>query len=449
MDFADVIITFSYVMLITMFALFYRQLNRHRLIYRKYFVAGLFAKIIGAISFVSIYTFYYEYGGDASTYFHDAVILSNVILTNPFDYIEILISSNEHVYENFPEIVNATIYRPGQSEWFTSKFASIVTFFGLGNYLASTVIFASLSYIGVWSMFVTFSKRYPKITGNLAFAILFVPSVFFWGSGISKDSIVIGFLGLLIYYADRLILRKGIGKYPSILMIALCSYIIFNTKAYVIMSLLPAIILWNIMSYREKIGNPLIRRFIIPFLIAAMTFAMAGTIQFLGSYSEKYSIDNVLSTAQGMQSWHQVQTHLQHGNIGRGSSYTLGDYDETLLGILKMAPASINVTLFRPYPTEVNSIVMALASFESMIILIASIYVFIGLGLFRIPKIINRDAFLLMALSFSLFFAFAVGFSSYNFGALVRYKIPCIPLYISALYILQHEARLMKKRKLR
>ncbi|MEM7161091.1 MAG: hypothetical protein AAF487_01505, partial [Bacteroidota bacterium] len=434
MEFVDIVSTLAYSTLILLIALVIRQLNKHSIFYRKYFIPGLLVKIIGAISFVSIYTFYYNYGGDASTYFHDAQILSGLFVEDPINYIRLLFGDQDYVNTKFYTIVNQTYYKPGQTEWFTSKFASMVSFIGMGNYLASTVIFSCLSYIGIWNLFLVFSRRYPAIHSKLAFAILFVPSVFFWGSGITKDSIVIGFLGLLIFHADKLIRLKGFRRFPSIVVTLISSYIIFNTKAYVIMSLLPAILLWVVMSYRDRIKNPLIRKTIVPFLLLFLGVTVAATIQFLGSYSSKYSLDNVLSTAQGMQSWHQVQTHTLT-NVGRGSSYNLGEYDETIFGIIKMAPASINVTLFRPYPTEVNSVVMAMASVESMIIFLASLYVFIGLGLFRIPKIINRDAFLLMALSFSLFFAFAVGFSSYNFGALVRYKIPCIPLFVASLFI--------------
>jgi hypothetical protein len=34
--------------------------------------------------------------------------------------------------------------------------------------------------------------------------------------------------------------------------------------------------------------------------------------------------------------------------------------------------------------------------------------------------------------------AFIIGFTTYNFGALARYKIPLIPFYLSALVIIQH-----------
>jgi hypothetical protein len=40
---------------------------------------------------------------------------------------------------------------------------------------------------------------------------------------------------------------------------------------------------------------------------------------------------------------------------------------------------------------------------------------------------------------FSLIFAFAVGISSYNFGALSRYKIPCLPFYAIALILIYYK----------
>jgi hypothetical protein len=46
-----------------------------------------------------------------------------------------------------------------------------------------------------------------------------------------------------------------------------------------------------------------------------------------------------------------------------------------------------------------------------------------------------------MCVVFALFFGFAVGFSSYNFGALSRYKIPAVPFFIAALFIIRHKAK--------
>jgi hypothetical protein len=108
---------------------------------------------------------------------------------------------------------------------------------------------------------------------------------------------------------------------------------------------------------------------------------------------------------------------------------------------------AINVTLFRPYFWEAKNIMMVAAALESSIILFYSFFIFLGLGFFKVLRLINEDPFLLMCLAFALLFAFAVGFSSYNFGALVRYKIPCIPFYLSALFILQFKVQNIKAEK--
>jgi hypothetical protein len=42
----------------------------------------------------------------------------------------------------------------------------------------------------------------------------------------------------------------------------------------------------------------------------------------------------------------------------------------------------------------------------------------------------------------SLIFAFAVGISSYNFGALSRYKIPCLPFYAAFVLVILHHKKI-------
>lgn len=43
---------------------------------------------------------------------------------------------------------------------------------------------------------------------------------------------------------------------------------------------------------------------------------------------------------------------------------------------------------------------------------------------------------------FSLTFAFIVGISSYNYGALSRYKIPAEVFFITALVIMNYESKI-------
>jgi hypothetical protein len=65
-----------------------------------------------------------------------------------------------------------------------------------------------------------------------------------------------------------------------------------------------------------------------------------------------------------------------------------------------------------------------------------TLYVFFKVGLFKTVVSIIGDPVILFCLTFAIIFAFAIGFTSFNFGALARYKIPCLPFYFVAMILL-------------
>lgn len=102
--------------------------------------------------------------------------------------------------------------------------------------------------------------------------------------------------------------------------------------------------------------------------------------------------------------------------------------------MLKLAPAAINVSLFRPYLWEVKNPLMLLAAVESFCVLAFTLYViwrkkFLIFGALSNPNVI-------FTLIFSISFAFAVGVSTFNFGTLVRYRVPVAPFFLTALIII-------------
>src|SRR5690606_27635087 len=104
---------------------------------------------------------------------------------------------------------------------------------------------------------------------------------------------------------------------------------------------------------------------------------------------------------------------------------TVGDY--SLGAMLTNFPLAVNVTFFRPYLWEAKNIVMLFAALESAIIFYFFVTLFLKAGLFNPFKLLTLDSATTFCLIFAIIFGFAVGFTSFNFGALVRYKIPCIP----------------------
>ena len=212
------------------------------------------------------------------------------------------------------------------------------------------------------------------------------------------------------------------------------------------MAFLPAALLWGVglLSYKIKDKRLIIvaRYFLYAIAIAGLIL-VGGKLQ--GDAFGEYSLENVATKS------FQTRDYLYRvSNEQDGSGYTLGDMDPTLTGMLELAPAAVNVTLFRPYPWEARKPIVMLSALEALFFLGFTIAVIFRNNPIRVVQRILADETLQFCLIFTLIFAFAVGISTSNFGSLSRYKIPCMPFYAAFMFILfnppKEEIILRKKR---
>ncbi len=98
--------------------------------------------------------------------------------------------------------------------------------------------------------------------------------------------------------------------------------------------------------------------------------------------------------------------------------------------------------LYRPFLWEARNPVMLIAGIENFAMLLLSLYVLLlaCVAIFKTgPGYMLRTMFdnslIVFSFIFAITFAFSVGLTTANFGALVRYKIPLIPFFLSGLFI--------------
>jgi hypothetical protein len=96
------------------------------------------------------------------------------------------------------------------------------------------------------------------------------------------------------------------------------------------------------------------------------------------------------------------------------------------------------VTLFRPYLWETKKALQFVSAIEAAAFFLLTLKVLLSVGLFRAWRAIMDDPTIQFCVIFTLIFAFAVGVSSYNFGTLSRYKIPCLPFYALSLVLIYY-----------
>jgi hypothetical protein len=430
MELKDLLITPLTLIIIYSLAFFIRLRTTDDVI-KKYFIPALTVKIIGAISIGLVYQFYYD-GGDTFNFFHlGSKHIYEAFKESPVKALQLIFANGEYKPSTLNYALNIYYYRD-LSSYFVVRVVAFFDIFTFHTYSATASYFAFISFTGMWALYKTFYRVYPQLHKEFAIAVLFVPSVFFWGSGILKDTLTIGALGWMTYgIYNAFFLKKKL--VINIIIILLSAYVIYSIKIYILLCFLPGVILWILISHLSKIRSIITKISLAPIVLALIGVLSYYAVLKVGEDNSRYSLENLSNTAEITAKW---LTYVS--NREGGSFYTLGDFDYSPAGMVRKFIPGIWVTLFRPYLWEVKNPVMLLSSLESMAMFLFTVYIFmIRPGLFKSTRFIFNNPFVLFCLVFSIAFAFAVGFSTYNFGSLVRYKIPMIPYFISALFVIR------------
>ena len=401
--------------------------------YQEYFMKAWNVRLVGCILTALLYSFYYK-GGDTVNFYHYALGLIRILFNEPSVLPSLLF--NPKGFDSTRFLSETKYFLEGGLFLLDGTTAIVIwiSFFlmllFMGSFLLTSITFTLFAFYGCWLLFLVFYDMYPHLKKQMAIACLFIPSVFFWGTGLMKDPLCIGGLGMLTYNVYHLAFKRG-NKLKFLSLSIIATFILFSIKVYIVLSFLPALAVWVFARYRANIKSPFLKTIATPMFVTIGAGAGVFLLTMMASYAQRYAFDELMRTAQNTQNWLVIAS-----NQNEGSFYTLGDIDYSAMGLLKVAPKAINVSLFRPYIWEIRKPILLAASIEGMVTFFLTISLVYKSGFTGFLKLITSNPEVQFCLIFSIIFAFAVGFTSFNFGALARYKIPFMPFYYIALFIL-------------
>ncbi|GAB3579765.1 hypothetical protein [Hymenobacter daeguensis] len=396
---------------------------------RKYFIPALSVKLIGAIALGILY--HTLYGGDTNNYYRQAGIVYNAFFDSFAAGWELVTTAGDETPAISKYVAQLTWFGHGSNEYFVIRVAAVFALLSFDTYTVIAIMFAAVTFTGMWAMYMTFAKIRPQAYKELATAVFFLPSVFFWGSGLLKDSLCLGALGWLFYAFYRgAIERKNILR--CVLLGAGAIGVIFAMKIYILLAFLPPALLWVFNESTRDISNTAVRWLVKPLFLGVGALIAVYAIAQLSAADARFNIDNI-----GAQSKLTADYLQQVSKTEQGSGYNIGVQDGTIGSMVKLAPQAIIVSLFRPFLWEARNPTMALSALEATYFLFLTLRIFWRVGFFKTLKAISSMPILTLCFVFSLIFAISVGISSGNFGTLVRYKVPLMPFYLAGLYILQ------------
>lgn len=395
---------------------------------KKYIYPALLCRLVGCIFLALIINFYYGYG-DTFSYYTGAHEIWNAFIKSPKTAWEIIVNHPRNYSSNALEYAMHSGFTGFATSYYAMfKIAGVTSLFCFGSYLPIALIFSLFSFWGTWMIFLVFNERYPHLRKYIAITTLFIPSVIIWTTGVIKEPLCMFALGLCFYTFNNILHRRRIIK--NIILFLSGAIILLTIKDYIFYFFIVAACIWSYKSFIGYVSSPFFKLMIK----GTIYLAILGMIIYFfidDSNFIQVAFTNYFGKAENLQT---VMTTINI-DYNSGSGYTLPTNDLSGFGLITAFLLSLNVSLFRPYVWECSNVFMILNFLESFATMLLVIILIFKTGLIKIYRNL-KDPVLLFSLIFSLMMAALVGFVSFNFGTLIRYKAPFEPFFYTLLVIL-------------
>lgn len=384
--------------------------------------------------FSSIFAIYYIAvfkGGDTYEYWRTMGALKNLMFHDFSNFWEVITS--EPTMERFSGFFNyQTGYPPRfiymeEESFFVAKVVLIFRLITFDSYLATTFLLSFIMANASWKIYTIARETGIFQKRLLAIFVLFLPSVAFWSSGISKDMIVFTSILNTIFYLYKLLKAKTSPEQKIMygLFLLFFAMIIYHTRPFILYAMIIPLVLMYSTNLINKIKSfTVLRLFIKSFTYVILS---GGFVYVLASVSadELLNSSESLSEAVTIQQDFAQNTSTYGGEGDDGKRYSL-EIDYTLVGIIKAIPITVLTGIYRPFIWEASRPSLIFNGIESLLFMFMTIWFFLVKFNIR-RKIIQSNELLVFSIGFVLVIAFMAGFTSILFGVLVRIRAPLLP----------------------
>ena len=438
------------------------------------------------------------FNSDTQSIMHDANIIYSSLKQNPLDYIRMLFGfhsemQSDALYINYFSLMDKwTVV--GNNDFLlndsrgVTRINAFLMLFTFGKYEAQALFMVILSFISEWLMYKSFKVYFKNKEFVLLLILLFIPSVYFWTSGVLKEAIVVFSLGAFIYSTFMLFLKKE-RKLKFILLFVISVFLFVFIKPYVLLIILFPIvvfiflhkkpnsksvflyagILTLVVSSGMMISKFVLKKDIISIIVqrqndfvstgyggiffykgeqyVRLDYADIKNIKLIDDKQELYTIKphvnymywnypNFKDTIYVKDNIDTLTTYpLINITVPSNSSITKKRLNNSFISVVKMAPEALFNVFCKPFFFGNKNKFEIFASIENVLLLLIFLLAFFNSDF----KSVNWNLFFCL-LSIVFMSYLLIGLTTTISGAIVRYKVPFLPfLWMIALLFLEEK----------
>ena len=387
---------------------------------KKYFQLNFFYHLFFALAYTIIHIEIFG-GGDTLAYFKTIKAINNIVFVSIPDFFEQIFSGNQvYNFSGRSSPPPSWIFREDES-FFVCQVLVLPSLLSFNSLIGFSVIMAFLTSVLTWSFYLFVSNRYEELKPILGFGLLFIPSVTFWCSALSKDTLVYLILIILVILSFNLLEKV---RFSRLVLLMFFSWLLLNIRSVVFYSFLASISFVLVLRLLNRLSlSPALKVFLKFTLLLVVLSITVNSVDFSQSEDEFLKSNIYLNQAAVTQ-----QDFLRNSSYGQ-NKYSLGDFSFTPIGLLLIFPKAFFYGVFSPFIWQSFSATLIFNGLEGTVfIFLFGRFIFKGVrSMFRQ---VLKDELLLFSIVFVLSLGFVTGLTSVLFGVLVRLRAPLLPFLI-------------------
>jgi hypothetical protein len=418
----DIIIVPIILLSIHIFLVYFKR--KQEVGIQKYLFFGAYLRVLGTFLISAITEFYYTYG-DTYVYYQNSQLLRSFFLEDPLGWAKLIFSNpvgNSIQAEKYIDIVSnydayATAIFKTPENATLCKIASIFNIFCFDSYLGMALLFGLFSFLGCWYIYKTFIHFFPGYEKQYAWLCIFLPSLWFWGSGVLKDPICLFALGILVYntFVDK---KK---YFLRLLYVILSSFLILKIKPYIFYTFSIAFLGGGLIFYFSQYKT---------IVKASILFLFFTTILIFQDVLLGYATESIDDIAKESQKNIEFYKQLAQS----GDTFIIPTLDSTPFGFIKFSIEGFINVFLKPYPWQINKIVYLFVIIEN-IMMFYILFLKVHVIDFVIKK--KQGFFIKFSIIFFITLGIVVGVTTFNLGTTARYRVPALPFLFGGIYAIK------------
>ncbi|SMC00268.1 hypothetical protein SAMN00120144_1698 [Hymenobacter roseosalivarius DSM 11622] len=351
--------------------------------------------------------------------------LTTQLWANPTAWLRTLLG------EEFHKERHHLVYHGFSNTFFLIKLLSVLNLGSLGNAWLNGIYLSVFSFVGSWQLIRAVEEAFPRVpVGAAVVAWLAWPSVVYWSSGITKESLLVGsgaWLTALILgwlYGGRPV--RALAVVGALLLAVLHFKMRFFFAGLLLGGLISLLVVRLVQRFFAGAAqHRLIQLLIIQLVLVGGTRLAAEVLPVLriNKFTNQLS-NNYYQLLRASQS----RPHIEYA-----------DLKPTLESMLSYVPKAIVSTITRPWLGEDKQLLYIVAGLENLALVALTGVAFIALVRQR-PGYLPFALVVVLVL-YCLALAALLGLSTPNLGTLNRYRAVLLPYLVFLLLQNEYVAR--------